>query len=246
MTNYGGYYGVILNLLLAIITYTLSNHEAVNFDVKTEIPTVARGFLCFLLFFEVKACRYLIYQGFSRLNPQQYLLWEKFRKSCLFGIMLLFNVIWRTYSKITFLVMPFINEMTENYFQNSTEGPWPIKWLVYTAGTGILFSELLIIRYTLIPEPAQKIPGSEVWSRLLLLLYTAYFSLFLGTIITELKSTIDANLFSSLPLLLLFFFFFYLPFRWVEVLSDLSSCKNKWQQWVWGITSFGAMIVTYL
>lgn len=232
-------------MLLAIITFALLENNVANIDIKTEIPLFVRGLLFVLLFFEVKASRYLIYQGFNRLNPQQIQLWENFKQSCLFGIMLLFNIVWRSYTKMIIVVLPFLNEAGEFLTQNSVVISWPFKILVYTTGAVIVFGELLIIRYSLMPEPVSNKPRQENLFRLLILIFTAYFSTFLSTLVAEIVPNKNTNILSHLPQLLILFFFFYLPFRWIEVLSDLSSCTSKWQQWLWGVTSFGAMTVVY-
>lgn len=246
MIPFSGCKGAFFNVILALVSYLLSNSGTDKQLSIIDLPLELKGLLVILLAFEVKASKYLISRTFIALNPQQNILWNRFSQSCLFGIMLLFNVIWRSYCKMTYLVIPVIYQMGQKLIFHQDDPPWQIQFFIYVAGAGIVFGEILIIRYTLEPVPQTKSAVREMWSRSLVLIYTAYFSIFLGNLLTELTSSTGPSIITHLPQLILFYFFFYLPFRWVEVLSDLAACKNPWQQWVWGFTSFGAMMFAHL
>ncbi|MBK7009167.1 MAG: hypothetical protein IPH36_11290 [Saprospiraceae bacterium] len=153
MIPFSGYKGAFFNVILSLVSYLLSNSGTDEQLSIIDLPLELKSLLVILLAFEVRASKYLISRTFIALNPQQNILWNKFSQSCLFGIMLLFNVIWRSYCKMTYLVIPVIYQMGQKLIFHQDDPPWQIQFFIYVAGAGIVFGEILIIRYTLEPVP---------------------------------------------------------------------------------------------
>jgi hypothetical protein len=250
MKYLSGYKGVIFNLVLLLMVLLLGSWLAkVNkSNMDYDMPLYIICFFTALLPFEYRANQYILASEFQKIRLNQKATWDWFTKFKVFGILLLLAVQWRTYFKMVFLILPLFIALYAWIGFDYHSLHWIWKSPVYMVGLGIFWGELVMIRHTLFPSEEKVAIQNIWWSRLVIVLLMTFFTISLQMM---LRSFFNLRLeftemIANLPLLFIVFVFFYIPLRWIELISDVIDCENKWQLWLFWISTFVGMIVVMM
>ncbi|MBK9257886.1 MAG: hypothetical protein IPM42_20720 [Saprospiraceae bacterium] len=243
-----GYKGLLFNILLfgavSLLGILLDkvNRSAVDYDMPMYIIIIFTA----LIPFENSANQYLITHEFQKMNEVQIRVWQKFSKTYFFGLLLLMLVIWRTYFKMELLIMPIFYEVYNWLGLNYKILTWKGKIPVYLAGSLIVYGELILLGHTLIPGKIKANFNKELGSKVVVLLSATFFTMGLLLIFKPYFGNIHQNnVMMNLPVLIIVFVFFYIPLRWVEIISDVIDCQNRWQLWLFWLSSFAGMVMLF-
>jgi hypothetical protein len=241
-----GYRGLVFNILLLGISYLFSNWliEINMAEADFKMPMYMTLILCGLIPVEHQANLYLLSCELQQMGEDQKVVWNTFTKTWFFGILLLMVLIWRTYFKMEFLIMPLFYEIYEWLGYPYKNLDWKGKIPVYATGSIILYAEAKLIGHTLIPGTTKVfVPKLWIYRFILLLSVTFYTTGLVWVFRRQFMGLNTENIWEHLPMLLIFFVFFYIPLRWVEVIADVTDCVTRWQLWLFWITTFLGMVM---
>jgi hypothetical protein len=244
-----GLRGFLFNTLLSGLMLLLSQYlTSVNIDNNNyTLPLHVVLLFAILLPFEHKANLYIISIEFAKMTVTQQHVWKKFSGSWLFGIIILMALIWRTYFKIHFLLLPIWKEGIKVFELEVSLGIWVIKIPLYIMAAFIIYSEGMLIGHTLNPKVVKQNNRKEWISKIIILISMTFFTTGILEIFgKEFQSIGNNNILSHLPFATIVFFFFYIPVRYVEIIADTIDCQSNWQLWLFWTSNFLSMVVMFL
>jgi hypothetical protein len=204
-------------------------------------------FFTVLLPMEYKANIYILSIEFKKMKPSQMEVWQKFAKTWFFGILLLMLVIWRTYFKMEFLIMPICYKIYDFLGFDYQLLTWIRKIPVFLMGGIVVCGECILVARTLIPKEIKPNLVIEWICRIVILLSVTFFTTGLVNIFGKEFTSLNAdNILIHLPFASIIFTFFYIPLRWVELISDVIDCENIWQLWLFWISTFVGMLLMFI
>lgn len=250
MKYLSGYKGIIFNFILFLLVLILGTwlSKANKSNDDYDMPLYIICFFTALLPFEYRANQYILANEFQMMSLSQKATWDWFTKLRVFGILLLLAVQWRTYFKMYFLISPLFTALYAWVGFDIHSILWIWKLPFYLIGLGIFWGELVMVRHILYPSEDKVAKQNIWWSRLVIVLLMTFFTISLQAM---LRSFFNLRLeftemIANLPFLFLVFVFFYIPLRWIELISDVIDCENKWQLWLFWISAFVGMVVVMM
>lgn len=239
-----GFKGLIFNIILFLAVYFLGillgkENQAHN-DFKMPLYIII--IFTALLPFEFKANQYILSIEYYKMTETQVKVWEKSSKNNFLGLLILMALIWRTYFKMQFLIMPICYYVYNYLGYEYKLLTWIGKIPVYVLFATIFAGECVLIANTLIPKKVSVNAFKEWAGRAVLLLMITFFTQgFVMVFKPALVNLTAKHVIMNLPFLSILFVFFYVPLRWVEIISNVFDCNTKWQVGLFWLSTFVGM-----
>lgn len=249
MKNMRGLRGFLFNTLLSGLMLLLSQYLAsVNIDKNNyTLPIHVVILFAILLPLEHKANLYILSIEFAKMTVTQQNVWKKFSASWLFGIIILMALIWRTYFKIQFLLLPIWKEGIEVFELEVNLAIWILKIPLYIMAAFIIYGEGTLVGHTLNPKVVKQNNHKEWILKIIILMSMTFFTTGILEIFgREFQPFGNNNILSYLPFATIVFFFFYIPVRYVEIIADTIDCQSNWQLWLFWTSNFLSMMVMFM
>lgn len=246
-----GYKGTLSNLVLVGLTFVMGSYFLRPYMRGHDLVLPLQYLLLFsvLILLEGRSYANILSVEFGHITQEQARVWSWMRRTWFFGIMLLMALIWRTYFRITLLFFPLLGMVYARLGLVYSTVTWPLKLPYWLTFAWVVYREGLLVFRTLEPR-IYPVSAMEEWlSRVVLTLLTTCF---MGQLLVLSRGFIGHSkplsliLRQNLPQLLIFFVFFYISIRWVDIITDMIDCRNKWQLALFWVTSFGMMVHSFI